>query len=127
MSRRSGREPKLEELRGRISQWRANRQGREMPEELWVAAAGLAQRLGVSQVASALGLGYRGLKARVGAAPLVEAERPAFVELRGAQLLGAPPGTVRIELSRGETQMSITLPGAYAPDVVAAVTAFARA
>jgi len=51
----------LEELRGRIQQWRLtrSRQGR-MPEELWRAAASAVRSYGVSPVASELGLGYGG-------------------------------------------------------------------
>ncbi len=64
MGRRSGSEPELKELRARIEQWRSNRQGREMPGELWDAATAAARRLGVSYVSTALGVGYASLKAR---------------------------------------------------------------
>ncbi len=64
------KEATLEELRGRIEQWRLtrSRQGR-MPEELWRAAASAARSDGVSPVASQLGLGYAALKARTLAVP----------------------------------------------------------
>ena len=129
MSRRTRNEPELRELRDRIEQWRANRQSREMPTELWSAAAAAARRLGVSYVSTALGVGYASLKARAaGAQPETVAKRPAFVEVSGAQLLRpSPSNVVTIELARGESRMTITLPAASGVDLATLVNAFARA
>ena len=52
MARRAVAAEEVEQLRGRIEQWRLTRtrQG-QMPEELWRAAVAAAQRYGVSPVA----------------------------------------------------------------------------
>jgi hypothetical protein len=74
--------PELEELRRRFKVWRGGRRkGRRIPEELWEAAAGLAQELGVARVAQSLSLSHSGLKRRV-AGPVATAgpSAPAFVE-----------------------------------------------
>ena len=122
-------ERELMQLRARISLWRENRQGRGMPAELWYAAAAAARRLGVSRVATALGLGYVPLKARAGSAqPQTAENRPAFVEVSGAHLLApATAGAVKIELARGEARMTITLPTASGLDISALLKTFANA
>ncbi len=128
MSQRSRNEPEPSELRERIGQWRANRQRREMPAELWDAAAAAARRMGGSYVSSALGVGYAALKTRAGEAqPGAPATRPFLVEVSGAQLLTpSMSGAVTIELVRGESRMTITLPAASGLDVAALVSAFSR-
>jgi hypothetical protein len=129
MSQRSRSEPELKALRERIGQWRANRQSREMPSELWDAAAEAARRLGVSYVSTALGVGYASLKARAsGAPPRAATPRPAFVEVSGAQLLTpSTSGAVTIELERGDARMIITVPVSSGMDFAALVSAFACA
>lgn len=128
MSHRSGSEPELKELRERIGRWRSNRQSREMPAELWDAAAEAARRLGVSFVSSALGVGYASLKTRAaGVQAASAAKRAAFVEVSGAQLLtSVASGVVTIELARGDSRMTINLPIASGLDVTALVNAFVR-
>lgn len=129
MSRSRASDTELRALRARIDLWRANRRGRDMPGELWEAAASAARRLGVSAVATALGLGYAPLKARAGGgAPTAAAKRPAFIEVSGSQLLApSAPAAVTIELTRGEARMKLTLPSSAGLDVAALVNAFARA
>ena len=129
MSQRSRSEQELRALRERIGQWRANRQSREMPSELWDAATDAARRLGVSYVSTALGVGYASLKTRVsGAPPRAATAQPAFVEVSGAQLLTpSTSGAVTIELARGDARMTITVPVASGMDFGALVSAFTRA
>jgi|GEM_PF-3286374 hypothetical protein len=101
MSRIAGTSAELEQLRTRIERWRTSRasQGR-MPETLWATAAEVAARHGVSRVASALGLGYEGLKQRVeeatlgrGAPQPEEAKRGFVDELQVLLCGGAPSAT----------------------------------
>jgi hypothetical protein len=100
------------------------RRGRSMPAELWDAAARAAAELGVSRVATALGLGYAPLKARVVRAG--EAREPTtFVELSGAQLLPSL-SEMKIELARGEARLTITAPVNAPVDLPALVSAFLR-
>ena len=128
MSHRSGSEPELKELRERIGRWRSNRQSREMPAELWDAAAEAARRFGVSHVSSVLGVGYASLKARAaGVQARAVAKQAAFVEVSGAQLLtSVAPGAVTIELARGDSRMTIHLPVTSGLDVAALVNVFVR-
>lgn len=115
MPRRRSAAPDLKELRARIDGWRAERRGRSMPSELWDAASVAAAQMGVSRVATALGLGYAPLKARVEAS--TGQQKPvAFVEWAGAQLLAAPPSTeMRFEIARGDARLTITAPNATCP------------
>ncbi len=58
--------PALEKLQGQFDAWRrAGRKGRQIPEELWNAAAELAREIGVNPVVRALHLDYMRLKRRV--------------------------------------------------------------
>ena len=119
MARRGVAAEEVEELRGRIEQWRLTRtrQG-QMPEELWEAAVSAAQRNGVSQVARALGLGHAGLKARTLAAspPSRPARKAAkaegFVEVSAAQLLApVSASSLVIEYVAAEgSRLTLTVP-----------------
>jgi hypothetical protein len=132
MSRIAGTSAELEQLQRRIERWRMSRvsQGR-MPEPLWAAAAEAAAQHGVSRVASALGLGYAGLKQRVEAAApsrsVSEAEeaKRGFVEVRGAQVLSSsPPDCTIIEYAgRDGSRLKVTLPTARSVDVPALLLA----
>jgi hypothetical protein len=127
---------RLQQLHQRIEQWRlTRRQLGPMPDELWEAAASLAQDLGVSQVARALGLGYASLQQRVrSSSESQSAAKPVsgcgFVELHSAQPLGAPtvgshPGGVVVEVAGGEgTRLIIRLPASSTLDVVGLIAAF---
>jgi hypothetical protein len=109
----------VEELRGRIEQWRLTRtkQG-QMPEELWEAAVSAARRYGVSPVARALGVGHAGLKARTLAAsqPSRQARKAAksagFVEVSAAHLLAAVPASslVMEYVAREGSRLTLTVP-----------------
>lgn len=56
----------LEELGRRLETWRSTVQGRRrLPEELWAAAAGVAEREGINPTARALRLDYTKLKRRM--------------------------------------------------------------
>jgi hypothetical protein len=68
----------LEQLRLRFELWRRNHPGRHrLPQELWSAAANLAQRYGVCRTAKALRLEYYSLKKhmQMGMAGEEESER----------------------------------------------------
>jgi len=109
----------LEELRGRIEQWRLtrSRQGR-IPEELWRAAASAARSDGVSPVASQLGLGYAALKARTLAMPQrsgqahAAAKPDGFIEVSAAHLLApVPSSSLVIEyVAREGSRLTLTVP-----------------
>jgi hypothetical protein len=132
MSRVAEMSAELEQLQRRITRWRMSRvrQGR-MPEPLWAAAVEVAAQHGVSRVASALGLGYAGLKQRVEAAgprrskPGAEEQKSGFVEVRGVQLLStSAPGSTLIEYEgRDGSRLKVTLPTASGVDVPALVLA----
>jgi hypothetical protein len=132
MSRIAETSAELEQLQRRIERWRMSRVSQSrMPEPLWAAAAEVAAHHGVSRVASALGLGYAGLKQRMEAAAprrsAAEAEevKSGFVEVRGAQLLCAsPPGSILIEYAgRDGSRLKVTLPTASGVDVPALLLA----
>ena len=75
----------LKELQGRLNVWRRQQRKRAgLPEGVWIAAAALARRLGVSQVSRALRLNYYKLNrrtAQTGERPQDLATRTTFVEL----------------------------------------------
>ncbi len=109
----------VQRVRQRIEHWRKTREKRSpMPEPLWRAAVGLAQRDGVYSISRALQLNYQTLQARLAMAGAgVKPPRPApapegFVEL-GATL--PMPAAARsesvLELSDGEgAKLLIRLP-----------------
>jgi len=115
----------------RIEAWRATRRkGTAMPEELWQAAASLAQKHGLYTIARGLPLEYVGLKRRVNR--LVKEggdEAPGsadFVEIDMAQVTGAPEiaGPV-VELARPDgARMVVRLPRCESLDVARLAAAF---
>jgi hypothetical protein len=95
----------LDQLERQLSRWRRHRRGRaRLPEEVWLAAAALAQKHGVSGVARTLHLDFYKLRQRCEAvAPLAPAPTspPQWVEL---QLESPTPRSyreVRVELADG--------------------------
>lgn len=127
---------RLQQLRKRIEQWRLTRQQHgPMPGALWDEAASLAQSLGVSPVARALGLGYASLQQRVrGRSEPSSAAAPGspsgFIELQCTPLAGAPTvgnrvaeALVEVVASDG-TRLTIRLPAPSALEVAALVAAF---
>jgi hypothetical protein len=106
-----------------------------MPDALWDEAASLARSLGVCPVSRALGIGYSSLQQRARQAIQVRPAAPAaarisgFVELSGAQLLGAPaaPGAsgAVVEVAAGDgARLTVRLPAGSTLDVAALVVAF---
>ena len=95
----------LDQLQRQLGRWRRRRRGRaRLPEEVWLAAASLAQEHGVSWVARTLHLDFYKLRQRCEpAAPLAPAPAspPQWVEL---QLESPKPRglrEVRVELADG--------------------------
>lgn len=78
-------------LRSRIERWRGTRRKRSpMPAELWAEAVSLARSHGVYRIASELRIGYESLRKRVAIEPDAgRASSAGFVEVEGAQLVGA--------------------------------------
>lgn len=117
----------------RISQWRRTREKRTaMPADLWSEAVALARREGTYATACALGLNFESLARRVAEARAGSerdgAQASAFVELSGAQLLGAAAaaGPV-VEICGGDgMRLTIRLGGDTPLDVVGIVQGFCR-
>jgi hypothetical protein len=121
-------------LRKRIDYWRRTRDRRTpMPADLWHEAVALARSGRAYAVAHALGVNFEGLRRRmaeVGASCAGAGAAGAFVEVSGAQILGAAassaPGTV-IELSDGNGErLSVRLATGVEVDVAQVVAAFRR-
>ena len=129
--KRSLRAARVEAVRSGIEHWRSVRaKHARMPEELWKAAASLAEVDGAYAIARELGLDYAALKRRVERAATLRRESISrgFVELDGAQLIGATQaaGSV-VELGGPDgAQLTVRLRGGEALDVVALAEAFFR-
>jgi hypothetical protein len=119
----------VKRLGERIEQWRRTRECRTaMPGALWSEAVSLARSEGAYRVARALRINFEGLKRRLAeeAATGVATTPGAFVELSGAQLLGAsaPSGAV-VELSDpAGVRLTVWLSNEAALDVAQVVAAF---
>ena len=109
----------LEQVEQRFRRWRESRkQGKRIPADLWVAAAGMAKQHGVHRVARELRLDYNGLKNRVG--PVGSATGAPKVDAKFVELFGAPAPTptlapvcecaVELENARG-AKMRVQLNG----------------
>jgi hypothetical protein len=103
-----------------------------MPADLWSEAVALARREGTYATACALGLNFESLARRVAEARAGSerdgAQASAFVELSGAQLLGAAAaaGPV-VEICGGDgMRLTIRLGGDTPLDVVGIVQGFCR-
>jgi hypothetical protein len=101
-----------------------------MPARLWNEASSLAQEFGVYRVKCALGLNYESLKkrvVRVGAQGSVRAKKArGFVELSGAQLLGAARAVV-VEVSDADGgRLTVQLGTGSELDVAGLVESFRR-
>jgi hypothetical protein len=100
-----GKRPRLpagvKRLRDQIERWRRTRERRTaMPAELWSEAVALAGSVGAYPVARTLRLNFDGLKRRMAEAGAGAPPPLGFVELTGAQILGAgsTAGTI-VEMS----------------------------
>jgi hypothetical protein len=127
MAREAAAKARLRGLHRRVQLWRTSRAKLgPMPAPLWAEAAVLAGTLGVSHVATVLGLGYESLKQRT-AVPAGAAARPTdFVEMTGAQLLGGAisPGGPVIDLVEPDgARLTITLPAGSQIDLAVLVAA----
>jgi len=116
-----------------IEHWRETREKRSpMPEELWAAAVSAAREHGIWAVSRALRVNYESLRSRVqGRARRGRAATSGasgFVELDGAQVLGAAEGgTATLELSRPDgASLTIRLEGCGAVDLSALAEVFWR-
>lgn len=124
--KRRKRDP-LGKLGRRINQWRRGRGKRgPMPENLWAAAARLAEEHGLNRVAAPLRLDYYSLKRRVEEGShrrrTAAEAKPAFIEVRPQA--AAPAGSVLELEAPGGRKMTLRLSSAL--DVAAVVEAFWR-
>jgi hypothetical protein len=122
----------LERARRRFERWRRTREGRSpIPEALWGAAVALAARYGVSRTATALGVGYYGLKERVEQASAGASRRPEeggvarFVELAPPAAVGWGECTVEWEDVAG-AKLRVSWRGFSASDLAALSRGFWR-
>jgi len=124
---------RVRELREEIEHWRRTRAKRSpMPAELWHAAVALARDGGTYPIARAVRVDYESLARRVaevGASERAGAAAPAeFVELTGAQLLGASSASGPVvEMADAEgVHVTIRLAGGAQLDVAEVVHGFRR-
>lgn len=117
----------MEALRNRIEEWRNSKpRQRQMPEELWRAAADLAHIHGACRISKALGLGYVGLKNRIVSnfgeiKKGTEANGGGFVEL--VNLAGC--GQMRVEVNRPDgCQLRIEIGAGQGLDAAPVMRAF---
>ena len=125
-ARRPALPPAVDDLRIRLRRWRSARAKHgPVPEELWGEAARLARAHGVSPIATALGLGYYGLRRRVETMKEIPAiaNRPAFVEIKGPPSVIPPNCAVEVEMRDG-SKMTIRLSGSATVNVAALVDSF---
>ncbi len=83
-----------------------------MPEDLWREAARLARLHGVSPIATALRLGYYGLRDRVETRkdPSIVKDRPAFVEIETPASLIPSGCVIEVESPEGR-RMTVRVSG----------------
>jgi hypothetical protein len=123
---------RVRDLRERIAQWRRTREKRSvMPAELWQEAVTLARSKGTYAVARGVRIDYQSLARRVAetrAGHGGESGCSRFVELSGAELLGAStlPGPV-VELYSSEgVRLTIRWGGSTPLDVAGLVHSFCQ-
>ena len=131
--RHDGFAARVRELRDQIAQWRRTREKRSpMPAELWRAAVALARDGGTYPIARAVRVDYESLARRVAEADTSErggaAASAEFVELTGAQLLGASSmsGPVVEMADPDGVRVTIRLTGGAPLDVAEVVHGFRR-
>jgi len=100
----------LDEAKARFEAWRQNRKGKTpIPEELWLAAAEVAGKEGVSRTATELHVEWNELKRRVATAG-VERRRPAppaFVELVAPPAESIPECMIELEGRKGKLRIHV--------------------
>lgn len=117
----------VEELRARIAAWRELKASpvERMPEALWMEAAALADRYGVSAVSRALGVGYMGLRQRLG--EVASAEKGTEAQGGGFVEVGTWPGCgrIRVEVARADgSRMKLEVMEGAASEAVDLLRAF---
>ena len=95
----------LEQLQDRFELWRREHPGRHrLPQELWCAAAELAQQYGLYRTAKRLRLGYDSLKRHMPKNAVVRGKRlrrPKFVELLPSSPMAMAECSVEVANVRG--------------------------
>ena len=121
----------VKQLRRQIDYWRRTRERRTaMPAELWTEAIALARSGRPYAVAQALRINFEGLRRRMAEAePGTHSAAPAaFVELSGAQILGASSASALgavVELSDTHgMRLTVRLAAGAEVDVPRVVAAF---
>lgn len=101
----------LEEVKGRFEEWRSNRKGKApIPDELWAAAAEVAQREGVSRTSTELHVEWNHLKRRM-AAPSGTSSKPTpprFVELVAPRGKALPECVIELECRHAKLRIQLT-------------------
>lgn len=119
----------VDELLGRIGEWRQVRRGPEpMPGEIWDAAVALAREFGICRVSRALTIDYSALRRRAEAVEGHSLVRPTFVQLPATlDSGGAMPsvsGTTIELFARDGSRMRICLEAGRGTEAASIVAAF---
>ena len=120
----------LSQAATRFERWRQTRvRGERIPAQLWILAAKLAGRHGVSRTAGVLKLDYSALKERLTELPPRTGAGghppppPSFVELTPGPLPAPKPCEIEFSDGSGAT-LRIRLPAGEVPDLVSLVRSF---
>lgn len=119
------------ELAERLKQWRrTRRRGQRIPEELWEAAAALAQVHGLNPTSAALRLNYYDLRKRL-ESPMKGQDKsrsraPTFLEMPKVMCGQADPGTVEVVRANG-SRMTLRLSAARSCDLLPLMKEFLKA
>ncbi len=117
--RRKALPGKVDELNGRIENWRQTRKKKTaMPEELWFEATALAREQGVYRISQALSVNYTNLRKRVERSD--RSGSSGFLEV-DPQQFSAPCGIKQtmMELSRADgTRLVVQMNGPDSIDVL---------
>jgi hypothetical protein len=100
----------LDEAKTRFEAWRQNRKGKTpIPEELWLAAAGVARKEGISRTSTELRVEWNELKRRVATAGVerLRPAPPAFVELVAPPAESIPECMIELEGRRGKLRIHV--------------------
>lgn len=121
----------VDELLGKIGEWRRVRHGPEpMPGEIWDAAVALAREFGFCRVSRALTIDYSALRRRGGAVGGHGLVRPTFVQVPVTQdlsgaMASAPGTTIEITAHDG-SRMRICLESGHGAEAAGIVSVFLR-
>lgn len=116
----------IEELRSRIESWRALKGSpvERMPEPLWAGATEWARRFGACAVSRALGIGYVGLRRRLGLAGEPETG-PEFPRSGFVELSGWPGSPMLVEVNRVDgCRLGLQVHPGAGPDAAHVLRAF---